>query len=60
QDFVLADHVIAMLNKESEQIESPGFQFDKLGAAAQLAAFNVEPVLAKRQNHEPSSRPIFA
>jgi hypothetical protein len=51
--------VIAMLDKEGEQIESLGFQLNKLGAASQLAAFDVEPVLAKRQNHAPSSRPTF-
>ncbi len=39
QQIVLADHVIAMLDKEGEQIESLGFEVNKLGAAAQLAAF---------------------
>jgi hypothetical protein len=59
QQIVLADHAIAMLDKEGEQIESLGFQFDKLGTATQLAAFDFEPVLAERQTHAPSPRPKF-
>ena len=48
-----------MLDKEGEQIESLGFQFDKLGTATQLAAFDFEPVLAERQTHAPFPRPKF-
>ena len=51
--------MIAMLDQEGEQIESPGLQFDKLGVAAQLAAFDVEPVLAKSQNHAECFRVTF-
>ena len=49
-----------MLHEEGQQVEDLGFQVDELGAAAQFAALDVEPVVAKRQHHARSpeaSRP---
>jgi hypothetical protein len=40
-----------VLHEEGQQVEDLGFQVDELGAAAQFAALDVEPVIAKRQNH---------
>ena len=44
---------VAVLHEEGQQVESLGLKVDKLGATAQFAARDVEPVVAKRQNHAP-------
>jgi hypothetical protein len=41
-------NAVAVLHQEGQQVEDLGFQVDKLGAAAQFAALDVEPVVAKR------------
>ena len=48
QEVVLADHAVAVLDEKGQQVEDLGFQVDKLGAATQFAALDVEPVVAKR------------
>ena len=58
KQIVLADHAITMLHEEGEQIEGLGLEIDKLAAAAQFAAFDVEPVFAKRQNTAILPRPF--
>jgi hypothetical protein len=40
-----------MLHKERERIEGLGLEVDDVGATPQFAAFDVEPVIAERQNH---------
>jgi len=38
-------------HKEGQQIEGFGLEVDDIGAAAQFAALDVEPVAAEHQNH---------
>jgi hypothetical protein len=56
QQIVLSDDPVAVKHEEGQQIEDLGFEFDDLGAAAQFAARDVEPVVAKSQNHAPLRR----
>jgi hypothetical protein len=53
QQIVLSDDPVAVKHEEGQQIEDLGFEFDDLGTAAQFAARDVEPVVAKSQNHAP-------
>jgi hypothetical protein len=48
QQIVLSDYPIAVQHKESQKIEGLGLKVDDIGAAAQFAARDVEPVVAKR------------
>jgi hypothetical protein len=40
-----------VLHEEGQQVKDLGFKIDKLDASPQLATLDVEPVVAKRQNH---------
>ena len=52
QKIVLGDYAVSMLHEEGQQIEDFGLEIDVLGSPAQLAALDIQPVVAKRENHE--------
>ena len=51
KQIVLADHAVAVLHEEGQQIEDLGFDIERARAAAQFAPLEVEPVVAKRKSH---------
>ncbi len=53
QQIILGDDPVAVLHEEGQQVEGLGLKVDDIGAAAQFAALDVEPVIAERQNHAP-------
>ncbi len=54
QQIVLADDPVAVPHEIAKQIEGFGFEIYNLAAAAQFAAFDIEPITAKRQQHDRS------
>src|SRR5262245_24275550 len=47
QQIVLGDDAFPVLHEKDQQVEGLGFEVDHIAAAAQLAALDIEPVVAK-------------
>ena len=54
EQIALADHPVTMLDEKCKQIKGFGFKRNQLPTAAQLAACDVQPMLAKRQGQRVS------
>ena len=49
--MVLSNDSVALKHEKSQQIKGLGLQLDDIGTAPQFTTLDVEPVIAKRQNH---------
>jgi hypothetical protein len=51
QQIVLADDPVAVPHETGEQVKGFRIEAYNLGAAAQFAALDIKPIIAKRQQH---------
>src|SRR5581483_6904970 len=59
EQFVLADHAIAVLDEIEQNVEHLRLQRDALAGAAQLPPIDIKYMICKEKSHYSKSRPLF-